>query len=1025
MAQAHYINAEGNRIDITLPDYAMEQTQARMLKALEAMVGSDDKSFKLYKEILKESTEYHKNQDKSNDERNEHLKKQTESLNKFTKGSADVYAGKRLKIMGNLASQASDALINLNKIAIGAAITGLGMLASRANTVGQNLAELGQVGIGLEGIGDTTVSTIASLNRLGLSVSEASQLMQSSSAILATIGQQQFTQVNTVLAKMTGSGAKFGMTMGELAALAAEDLEIRQRLGILDQMNASQAARQSAELYQQQMNAATLLGKSIDDIRNASSRTLRENAQFATRVQSIGAKFGPQVARQFTQIIQTGLGDLAGQGLGQGLIDSIGNEIGSAVAFAGDAGTELFRTLNFVNPALVDSVRNMNNLSKAGDMSGLESEMTNFQETLMQTATDMSASDFDALNRQLLNGSLGPAAEEFAQSIAQIRVASQRYGKDIAAQFNDLAVGAKTFDNAMGQFTGGISSIFTDISGALGPAVGGLASAFHDVTDESGNLIDGQIGIGTAFKQAMASVSKTIGELVGGPDGSFENLGDMLRRKVVPAIQGFAKWFADGGGQKMIDTLKEIGNYFMGMIAPIRDLFNLFDKDFDGPALKNTMASFDTLGGKIALAVGSFILVTGALKKFASAIEIGKSITSFMGMGKRGGGAAATAAGGAVGKGGKAAGSGMAAMGAGAAKLGKGLGAGLGGIISGIGKGFAVLGPLAKPIVIGAGALAIAIGAVGGAISLVGAGLGKAAEILGNGVKVLSEGLQTFDNLSGEHLTAVGSGMLSISKGIAAMGAGGVVGALGNIGSNLFDGLNNLFGGDSLMDKVQDFANTDLSIDKLTKNANALQAYADSLLTLSKIDMAKLNRNLSTPVKIPEAKAKSVTNKQYDPFDGVKNFKGSYNLREFAKNSPEAYENYQKDMQARYEELMRESESMDLGPGSHSINMATARAQTLKKYRSQMLKAGAASFINTDTGEEIKYNPPTPAQEVTPTSGASNLTPLETPLTQQNELSKLIEIQQENARLVRELINEQRKANKKAEEQLTATKKLA
>jgi len=830
-----------------IPEYALETTQASMEKLLTALVGSDEKAMKHYEALVKNAKQQTTDGKAANQTAEESLNALKE-IQKDTKAGKSML-GSSLSVMGNVADGTSNLLIKLGVAASGAALSGISLLAKNAYNLGTSLADLGQVGIGLEGINDTTPSTIASLNRLGLTSTEAADQLFNSASTIAAIGQKQFVQVNAVLADMTNSGARFGLTMSGLANIAAEDLETRQKLGILDNLNASQAAQRSQELYQSQMDATKLLGKTINDIRLASRNTLQGNAEFALRVLDISSRLDAESARGFVQGMEMGLGALAGSGLGDSLIDQIGNEIGAAVAFASDGGQELFRTLNFINPALTESVRNMNQIAKSDSPQKIAGAMDKFNEQLLNTAADMGSEEFNALSAQLLAGNFGQFGRDLAISLGEIRIAAGNLGKDTAAEFSQLAQGAKTFDNAMAKFSGGITGMFNEMSGALGPAVGGLAGAFTDTmnelpagatnlktymdesgkilrtyTDKSGNEITenitDQIGIATQFKFTMRDISQALAEAFGGAEGDFKNLGDMLRANVVPAIRNFGDWFQSGGFEKIKSAFSFVGGVLSGFGEAIKFVADIVTTTLmpmfgsgDGDKLS---IDFAELGKTIGLSIAGFIALTKTVKLLNAGMGVAKTVGGLF----KGGAGAASSAASSVGG---AAGGAAAKTGAGIAKLGRGIGSGVGAIFSGLGKGLA-----AVPVAALKGA-----GIIAGAITILAGGVKAAAFILNmggeDGLKQLSSGFASFNDIDGRNLVSVGAGLTALGLGLAAFGAGSVVGALGNLTAGLMDSMNKFFGGSTIFEKVEEFAKYNFPVDRIKNNAEAIVAYAKAM----------------------------------------------------------------------------------------------------------------------------------------------------------------------------------------------------
>ena len=792
--------------DITLPDgtripeYALETTQAEIMKLLSAQVKADDKTFKLYEKMVKAA--------KDTADSNEDQEKIQEEQIKLLHGiREDAKTGKNT--LGKGLNFIADKMVALGTGAVSVAVTGLAFFAKSAYNLGNTLADLGQVGIGLDGTGQAAVNTMSSLQRLGMSATASADLMRNSGEIIAAIGQKQFVAINAEISSMTSAGAKFGLTMTELANVAAEDLETRQRLGIMDGINANQAAQRSTELYGQQLKATKLLGKSITDIRDASRNTV-DSAEFALTALSMGA----DAARQFTTDMQEGLGGLFASGVDQSIVDMIGKNISQAVAFGGEDGAELFSTLSVIDnklgTGLTSSIEKMNQLAKT-DPSKVGPELEKFQQKMRSAAAAMSEEDFKEYAAFLQSGALGQTGQAMALSLGQMRRANERYTEvfgdnadNMISQFDGLAKGSKTFDNAMAQLKGGFSGLTNDLAGALGPTVGSLAEAFADTEDG--------MGISTAFKVAMTDVSKALQEVFGG-DGEVKNIGQRLREYVVPALQEFGKWFKEGNGaQKIKDALINFKDLVVGITAPFRGLFNLLTGDLEG-AKESIVGSFDTLAGKIGMAVGAFVILNKTIGGAKAGIgALGKMKGMF-----GGGGPGASTAGGAAGK---AAGGGLGAVGKGIGKLGKGIGKGIGGVFKGLAAGISAF---ANPkVVLGAAGLAASILLIGGAVA-------GATWMMGKALPTMAEGLKSFEDIDGDNLIDVGLGMLAVGAGIAAMGAGNVVGAIGNLVGGAFDKLNELLGGPSIMDKVAEFAKWDIDVGRVENNSQALVAYGKGM----------------------------------------------------------------------------------------------------------------------------------------------------------------------------------------------------
>jgi murein DD-endopeptidase MepM/ murein hydrolase activator NlpD len=145
------------------------------------------------------------------------------------------------------------------------------------------------------------------------------------------------------------------------------------------------------------------------------------------------------------------------------------------------------------------------------------------------------------------------------------------------------------------------------------------------------------------------------------------------------------------------------------------------------------------------------------------------------------------------------------------------------GFLEGVGKGLAFIGKPPTPAYVALGA-----GAIGIAIAAIGAGLAGATWILGKSMPSLAEGLKSFDGVNGENLKSAGIGMAGLGAGILAMGAGGILDALGNIGEWF------TFGEDkdpikTLGLNLVKFQAYDINKQKVENNAGAFVAFAKAM----------------------------------------------------------------------------------------------------------------------------------------------------------------------------------------------------
>ena len=151
------------------------------------------------------------------------------------------------------------------------------------------------------------------------------------------------------------------------------------------------------------------------------------------------------------------------------------------------------------------------------------------------------------------------------------------------------------------------------------------------------------------------------------------------------------------------------------------------------------------------------------------------------------------------------------------AKLGPGVGEGAAGFL----KAFAN-----PQVVLGAAGLGASIAAM---IATIGAGIAGASWIMGKALPTLMEGIQSFEKLDGQKLSAAGTGILDLGKGLAVFGVGGAAAGIGNIAQNMSDGITAFFGGKTPIDKLVEFSKLDIDGPKTKSNAEAFVAFGEAM----------------------------------------------------------------------------------------------------------------------------------------------------------------------------------------------------
>ena len=617
MANTIKVIMDGMEREITLPDYALESTQEKILKALTKGDKTDKESKSALDELVKGATNKAKDDKKAQDEADKDRNAQLDALKSINKNvKATGGTGSDLNLFGKAVKTTGQEVFKFGSAIISGVSTAITSLFVNANNLGQEFGKLQMSGVGLDTAGMSALNLATSLNALGFTTDQALSIMGEYSGVVQTIGRQAFLDVNKQFLNITGSGTKLGLTLDQAADVLAEDLELRQMLGTLQQIDTNRQAKLSAQLFEQQLQATAVLGKSIDDIRGAAKAALADNAQVQLAIQAATAGMDPDAAAKFVMGLEQAAGEMAAVGIDQSLINATMDAALAPVAFMGESGAQLNKALTALDAAAGSSLRAQiqaaNAAKQRGDMDEFNRIMNNFDDEMMKAAAALDENDLKQLQIQL--PALGPAAEKLGLSIGQLRLANQRLAEGVDASVSPLTESAKAFENAQNQFKGSLNSMMNNISGALGAPMAELASAFSeevvrrnkfgqvldkngdvmmkatdqfndagekvgtlytpikdvaDLTEEQAKSVAKSNGIFGTFRNAMTKINEAFRKLFNPiEDGSkgIGNLAQIVADKVNPYIARFGDYVSDFiSNIKPEDVEAAIDNIVLGL----------------------------------------------------------------------------------------------------------------------------------------------------------------------------------------------------------------------------------------------------------------------------------------------------------------------------------------------------------------------------------------------------------------------------------------------------------------------------
>ena len=616
MAEIKITNTSTNEQSVVtgLPDWALEDTQTKLLAAINKDVGYNKESKESLAKLVGHLTDANKNEKKNQKEADSDRDKAQRTLDDINKN------GKKKNKDGSVLESASDQLGNVMKFAatatgtaFGSIIGGFASLISTSYRLGNVLGDLSMVGVGFDTVANETINTIAGLNALGMTSKEAAGLMAEYSGVIQTVGKPEFLNLTREFARITGFGADFGMTMKEAATVMAEELEERQQLGILGKVSDVASAKRTQELYKQQLKNTQILGKSITDIRDAGGKTLADQATVKLAFIRATHTMGDDAAEAFRVATATNMSKLSAIGVSQEVIDQMGMAMFDVNAFQSQGAQAMREALLATGTSagleIEQSLVNINKLVKQGDGEEAAKAQAALQKKFLNLGEEMAADGGKgAVRFQSMLATLGqsnPMVEMIATMQPDLlRAAKNLVPGNIADDLSQMAKSSQAFDNAIAQVKGSFEGIQNAIGGAFGHPFSFFATALteggHKVNDY-GQLVDKN---GEVFRDSNKKIITSYDDLNVEQKKQADNIkkSDSLMTVFNDAMNDIRLAFVDLLGpvtegeeevKSFADTIRDkVGPIIKTMGENIAD----FIRDFDFALFwENTKATFENV----------------------------------------------------------------------------------------------------------------------------------------------------------------------------------------------------------------------------------------------------------------------------------------------------------------------------------------------------------------------------------------------------------------------------------------------
>lgn len=709
----------------------------------------------------------------------ETMSRMADSIEEKFSGMERMLGGDANSLLGNLGRSFKD-IARQNYETMGpsmvSVVTKLGMLAEVMSVLWGRVSNLNTAVMDAYASGVVFTGGMSQMNNAaaasGLGLEKFTSLLNKNSSVAVNLGTQRTLALSKAFMQATRRGVDLGMGMEEAQQTFFDYAENMRVTGRLRDMSEDQIIS-GTKAYGEQLNSISqITGKRRDQI----SAEIRDATKKANM-----------------QVILNSLDDKHREALQAGIA-----EFQKAGESAGDLQDMTVGFLSRGVAGMSDAQRQMLSLS------GQQGKYQEYVQALMSkdyaTSTRLlgeMGEGFRALSGQLsvyaddpnLIGDVARLSATMAMNIQNTSDSVAKFG----TMTKPLPEDVQAMQAAINEMNVGLQSLSASFTAIALPIVRVLAPAFE-------MLAKAVTGLTSLF--GVGNTDPASAEAPGGAYG-LANLGNVVGSVVVL-----------------------VGTVFAGSIAAM--IMRLL-KGGVGAALGATIGKIPGIG---KLAMPKPPDLGGAANGVDS---VGKAARSFNGIGRGVGGTIRSVMRGIA--------SGFAAFGNPRVLLGIAGLAGIGGSIWIAAKGFQELASVswedmakAGVAITGLGVAAAAAGAIapaiflggvalGAAIGAIGAGLAGAAWLVGETMDGLVNGIKRFDEIDGENLKTVGVGMLGLSAGLAAMGGGSVVNALGGLASSIISFFS---GEEDPIDRLKRFGEL---ADPLSKATPALERFSSSFKT--------------------------------------------------------------------------------------------------------------------------------------------------------------------------------------------------
>ena len=574
--------SDGNNYNI--PDFAMEDTQVKILAALK-------QQFKLGTKELENAKKALNAENKNGKAQAEALTKLGDDIRESAKGGGGILGG-----LSKGADVAGGAIGFLTKGFVGLTATvtalGAGMAALALNITkgfGDDLknAGLAETGAAFGELGQELNVVIPGLMSMGYSVEDAAGAINDFRGAMTATSGKAIQGVIVEFNKLTNGGARYGRTLTENLDYLAEEIDYRTRLGFIDRQNAAQAAKDAQEMMDSQISASKLLGKTVDEIANGVKDLFTGDLDIAAQL----ANLGPEAEQALRKTFNT----LEGAGLPKDIQAGMLKYMTDPIALASEEARSVINDLNILpdnmGQPVIDAMANVRDALENGTPEQIEAAQKALAEATLALGPQIQDLSDQEKERLTVLGKSRQALQGFLASQNTLAIAYDNFNNQNLQQLNKSLENSVLFDNQITALKNTFDIIVTTLKAGFAPALQNITGILGDIADPNSPLGSFQIrlkGISESFVESLNKLLGTTGsqeEATAAAKGMLERFAGYIE-SAANGVLGLVQAFQNTEGDNFFDrivtffmenVLKPLGSAIVDGLAALWDSIDLMD----------------------------------------------------------------------------------------------------------------------------------------------------------------------------------------------------------------------------------------------------------------------------------------------------------------------------------------------------------------------------------------------------------------------------------------------------------------